>query len=83
MPLVSPDASRLRSAVAAVVAAAAGLLLVDIVLALVVARRSRQIGDGLQRLRETTADLRRVPEMKRTLEQMTRYLQAIRRGEVG
>lgn len=80
---MSPDGPFLRKVVAAVVAVAAGLLLVDIVLALIVARRSREVRDGLERLRETTADLRRVPEMKRSLEQMTRNLSAIRRGAAG
>lgn len=80
---MSLDASGLRRIVAGVVALAAGLLIVDIVLAALVTRRTRQIGERLDRLRGTTADLRRVPEINRTLERMTRSLEAIRRGQVG
>jgi hypothetical protein len=77
-----PGPSDLRKLVAAATALAAALLLTNIGLALLVARRSRQICEGLERLRGTTADLRLVPELNTSLERMTRNLQAIRRGRV-
>lgn len=80
---MSVDPSGLRRIVAGVVALAAALLVIDIALAALVARRAREIGGRLDHLRETTADLRRVPEINRTLERMRRSLEAIRRGQVG
>jgi hypothetical protein len=77
------DPSTVRRAVAAAVGLAALLLLVNIGLTAVVSRRSKAIREGLEGLRGTTADLRRTPEINRTLEHMTRSLQAIRRGEGG
>lgn len=77
------DASDARRAVGAAVGLAALVLLVNILLAHLVTRRSRDIRDGLERLRETTAELRRTPEWNRTIEQMTRALQAMREGEAG
>lgn len=76
-----PGPSDLRKLVAAAVALAAAVLLVNIGLALVVARRSRKICEGLEQLRGTTADLRLVPELNSSLERMTRNLQAIRREQ--
>lgn len=77
----TPDAAQIRKLVAAAVGLAAVLLVVNIALTMQLARRSGRIRDALEGLRGTTADLRLVPRMNRSLEQMTRGLQAMRRGE--